>query len=101
MTLVVKIVGCRADVFRELKQPQWRRKIKRLSNINYFAITAFCSRATFLTNLNYATGGLEERRGIKYSFFSELFIIPYSVLLDIHYSVSSLSSNSLFRMPKP
>ena len=33
--------------------------------------------------------------------FSELLIIPYSVLLDIHYSVSSLSSNSLFRMPKP
>ena len=66
MTVVVKIVGCRADVFRELKQPQWRRKIKRHSNINYFAITAFCSRATFLTNLNYATGGLEERRGIKY-----------------------------------
>ena len=26
-------------------------------------------------------------------FFSELFIIPYSFLLDIHYSVSSLSSN--------
>ena len=26
-------------------------------------------------------------------FFSELFIIPYSILLDIHYSFSSLSSN--------
>ena len=25
--------------------------------------------------------------------FSELFIIPYSILLDIHYSVSSLPSN--------
>ena len=28
-----------------------------------------------------------------HSSFSELFIIPYSILLDIHYSVSSLSSN--------
>ena len=32
---------------------------------------------------------------------SLLFIIPFSVLFDIHYSVSSLSSNSLFWMPKP
>ena len=30
---------------------------------------------------------------IPFIFFSELFTIPYSVLLDIHYSVSSLSSN--------
>ena len=28
-----------------------------------------------------------------HSIFSELFIIPYSILLDIHYSFSSSSSN--------